>query len=41
MHVDQTERASLQSDLRTMTAMLCGLSYDADDRLVLLDGPAV
>ena len=40
MRVDQTERASLQSDLRAMAAMLCGLRYDADNRLVPLDGPA-
>ena len=40
MHVDETERANLQSALRGMATMLCGLSYDADNRLVPLDGAA-
>ena len=31
--------ASPQAALRGMAAMLCGLRYDADDRLVPLDGP--
>ena len=31
--------ASPQAALRGMAAMLCGLRYDADNRLVPLDGP--
>ena len=31
--------ASPQVALRGMVAMPCGLRYDADDRLVPLDGP--
>ena len=31
--------ASPQAALRGMAAMLCGLQYDADNRLVPLDGP--
>ena len=37
----QTSGVSPQSTLRGMAAMLCGLRYDADNRLVPLDGPAV
>jgi hypothetical protein len=32
--------ASPQAALRSMAAMLCGLRYDADNRLVPLDDPA-
>jgi hypothetical protein len=32
--------ASPQAALRSMAAMLCGLQYDADDRLVPLEGTA-
>ena len=32
--------ASPQAALRGMAAMVCGLQYDAHNRLVLLDGPA-
>ncbi|MFD0727528.1 hypothetical protein [Lysobacter brunescens] len=32
--------ASPQAALRGMAAMLCGLRYDEDDRLVPLDVPA-
>ena len=32
--------ASPQAALRGMAAMLCGLRYDADNRLMTLDGPA-
>lgn len=32
--------ASPQATLRGMAAMLCGLQYDADSRLVPLDGAA-
>jgi hypothetical protein len=31
--------ASPQAALRGMAAMVCGLQYDADNRLVPLDGP--
>ena len=31
--------ASPQAALRGMAAMVCGLRYDADNRLVPLDGP--
>jgi hypothetical protein len=31
--------ASPQAALRGMAAMLCGLQYDAENRLVPLDGP--
>ena len=31
--------ASPQAALRSMAAMVCGLQYDADNRLVPLDGP--
>ncbi|HEY1136654.1 MAG TPA: hypothetical protein VGE64_04095 [Xanthomonadaceae bacterium] len=40
MHIDQTERTNLQSDLRGMAAMLCGLRCDADNRRVPLDDPS-
>ena len=32
--------SSPQAALRGMAAMLCGLQYDADNRLMPLDGPA-
>jgi hypothetical protein len=32
--------ASPQAALRGMAAIVCGLRYDADNRLVPLDGPA-
>lgn len=35
----EASRASPQAALRGMAAILCGLRYDADDRLVPLDGP--
>ncbi|MBL8261958.1 MAG: hypothetical protein JNM58_05985 [Xanthomonadaceae bacterium] len=36
----QTSGVSLQSTLRGMAAMLCGLRYDEDNRLLPLDAPA-
>ncbi len=36
----ETTGVSPQATLRGMAAMLCGLRYDADDRLVPLEGEA-
>ncbi len=36
----ETTGASPQAALRGMAAMVCGLRYDADDRLVPLEGEA-
>ncbi len=36
----ETTGVSPQAALRGMAAMICGLRYDADDRLVPLEGEA-
>jgi hypothetical protein len=36
----ETSGASPQAALRGMAAMVCGLQYDSDNRLVPLDGSA-